>query len=251
MISKNRPTLARDLENERPSLEAIIFDMGDVLFDATAWRRWLARLLGRLGISASYRELFARWDSDFLIHVHCGRATYRDAFASFLASWGLSNSQIVEASAASMAQKKLIEQAVMPFPGVVRTLGRLNAAGFRMGVLSDSESTGEQLAARLSQLGLGKAFRAVVTSFDLGKCKPDPACYAATLEALGASAAESLFVGHDADELDGAAAVGLRTAAINYSPGVAAGNYLKRFDDLWELAVAERALGRGPRSEAA
>ena len=135
IIRPARPSGGR--ERHVPPLEAIVFDMGDILFDASAWRRWLARLLGKMGIAASYRDLFARWDAEYLVHVHCGRTTYAEAFAGFLSSWGLTGAQVVEASAASMAQKKLIESAVLPFPGVVRTLGQLSRAGFRLGVLSD------------------------------------------------------------------------------------------------------------------
>ena len=104
---------------------------------------------------------------------------------------------------------------------------------------------------RLERLGLGRPFRAIISSFDVGKTKPDPACYAAALEGLGVPASRTLFVGHDADELSGASTAGLRTAAFNHEPGVVADFHLSRFQELWELALAARSGGRDLKSEAA
>lgn len=226
------------------SVQGLLFDMGDVLYDATVWRRWLLQLLHRMGLHTHYRSFFKIWDCDFLDDVHCGRREYSEAFQAFLFSAGLSRGQIDEVEAASQARKRTLEESVRPFPGVRATLERLHAAGMTLGVLSDSESTAEELRARLSQLGIGGFFSAIVSSIDLERTKPDSACYLTALGALGLTAAQTAFVGHDAEELAGAKAVGMLTLAFNYEPGVAADRHLSRFEEL--LSLTDRRAARTP-----
>src|SRR3569623_457068 len=141
--------------------------MGDVLYDATLWRRWLLRLLQRMGLHTQYRTFFKIWDVEFLNEVHCGRREYSEAFQAFLLSAGLSRGLIDEVEAASQARKRELEDKVRPFPGVRATLDRLHGAGIVLGVLSDSESTAEALQARLVGLGIGRYFSAIVSSIVL------------------------------------------------------------------------------------
>src|SRR5688572_21192831 len=72
--------------NALPRVRGLVFDMGDVLYDATLWRRWLLQLLQRLGHLYSYREFYQVWDRDYLDLVHRGKREYREAFASFLSA---------------------------------------------------------------------------------------------------------------------------------------------------------------------
>lgn len=213
-------------------IRGLLFDMGDVLYDATAWRRWLLQLLGRMGLRANYHAFFRIWDRDYLNDVHCGRREYGEAFESFLLAAGLTWGQIDEVEAASQARKRELESSTRPLPGVRSTIERLSAAGLVLAVLSDSESPADQLRARLGRLGLGGRFLAVISSLDLERTKPDPFCYRAALAAMNLTAEEVVFVGHDADELAGARAVGLRTVAFNFEPDVVADRYLDRFEEL-------------------
>ena len=67
----------------------VIFDMADVLYDATLWRRWLLRLVNQLGVPAEYEPFYHAWDHDYLADVHCGRRDYTEAFQTFLLARGL------------------------------------------------------------------------------------------------------------------------------------------------------------------
>ena len=231
-------------------LAGIVFDMGDVLFDATEWRRWLLQLVQRMGLQTGYRSFFSIWDHDFLDDVHRGRRDYAAAFDAFLRQWGFERGQIDEIVHASNIRKRQIEAEVRPFPGVRNTLTRLQSLGLRMAVLSDSESTGESIRRRLEQLGLGAFFAAVVSSADLKAAKPDRACYAEAIHRLNLRPDQAAFVGHDADELRGARRAGLKRIAVNYDRDVAADCYLKRFDDLLSLFAAGPA-GQGESRRAA
>jgi HAD superfamily hydrolase (TIGR01509 family) len=215
-------------------IDGLVFDLGDVLYDATEWRRWLLRQLSRVGLHAEYRSFFRLWERDFLDDVHRGARGYADAFAAFLRSAGLSPGQIDEIVAASQVRKRELEAGSRPFPGVRATLERLRSGGLSLAGLSDSESTSARLRERLAQLGLG-VLPVVISSFDLQRTKPDPVCYHAALAALGLRADRAAFVGHDAEELAGAAAVGMHPIAFNYDAQAIAVAYIERFDELGQL----------------
>jgi HAD superfamily hydrolase (TIGR01509 family) len=240
------PLLALQTEACRrfENVAGLVFDMGDVLFDATAWRLWLLHLLNRIGLQAAYRTFYDVWDREYLDEVHCGRRDYAEAFDTFLRAGGLTRSQIDEVNAASHIRKTRLEDEVQPFPGVRSTLARLNAAGIRMAVLSDSESTGPAIAARLARMGLGEYFTAVVSSVDLGVTKPARPGYDRAIELLGVAASRTAFVGHDADELRGARRAGLRTLAFNFERDAAADLYLGRFEELVPLLDRNKRLDR-------
>ena len=63
-------------------ISGLLFDMGDVLYDATVWRRWLIQLLRRFDLHLDYTTLFKSWDRCFLLDVHRGRRPLCDAFQS-------------------------------------------------------------------------------------------------------------------------------------------------------------------------
>ncbi len=217
-------------------VSGLLFDACDVLYDDTAWRRWLLRVLSRLGLHTNYRSFYHVWKHDFLDDVYRGRREFSEAFQAFLLSAGLSRAQVDEVQAACQARRSQWEATARPLPGVKSTLNRLRAAGVAMGVLSDSEHPATMLTERLERIGLGGLFKAVVSSIDLERTKPDPICYRTALRAMSLSAHEVAFVGHDTEELAGAANVGMPTVAVNYDPDAQADALIARFEELIGLA---------------
>lgn len=219
------------------AVQGLLFDMGDVLYDATAWRRWLVALVNRHGLAIGYDEFCGRWDREYLGDVHCQRRAYAEAFREFLQSLPLAAGLWREIEAASLAQKRHLEQSIRPLPGVRDTLAQLRRQPLRLGVLSDSESPASALVQRLQDLGLG-TFDAVVSSADLRAAKPAAEAYLAALAALRLPAEQVAFVGHDEDELVGAAAVGLPTIAFNFRGLVPAQRHLHRFEQLLSVVAS-------------
>jgi putative hydrolase of the HAD superfamily len=86
-------------------------------------------------------------------------------------------------------------------------LGRLRAAGLRLGVVSNSDGRVDQA---LQEAGLRGYFDVVIDSSLVGVEKPDPRIFLAALEALGVRPDEALYVG-DLYEVD---VVGARAAGI-------------------------------------
>lgn len=221
-------------------IRGLVFDMGDVLYDTTVWRRWLLKLLGRIGVHTTYRCFYQVWDHEYLRDVHRGRRDFCEAFQSFLLSVGLTRAQIDEVEAACQARRRQLEASARPLPGVKATIARLRGAGIPMAVLSDSERRCCALVEQLDRFGLRDMFDAVLSSVELEHTKPDAVCYLAALEAVGVAAEEAAFVGHDAEELAGAAAVGMQTVAFNFDPEAEADVFLARFEDLQDLIRSRR-----------
>jgi HAD superfamily hydrolase (TIGR01509 family) len=219
-------------------VRGILFDMGDVLHDATLWRRWLLQLLQRMGLRANYRSFYYIWDRDFLADVHRGQRTFAEAFQAFLLSAGLSLAQIDEVQAACQARRRQWEDTARPLPGVKPTLARLHVAGYVLGVLSDSDRKAKELARQLDRFGFGGWFTAVVSSIELGEIKPHPICYQRALAGMGLSADQVVFVGHDTIELAGATRCGMETIAFNFDSDAEADVFIARFEELLDVVSA-------------
>jgi putative hydrolase of the HAD superfamily len=90
--------------------------------------------------------------------------------------------------------------------GVPEALAAVGAAGIPMVVVSNWDWG---LPHHLDRLGLGGAFRGVVTSGAVGIAKPDPRIFAPALELLGLPASAVAHLGDEDVDRDGAAAAGL------------------------------------------
>jgi putative hydrolase of the HAD superfamily len=112
-------------------------------------------------------------------------------------------------------------------------LGRLRAAGLRLGVVSNSDG---RVESALEAAGLREYFEVVIDSALAGVEKPDPAIFRAALAALDVSPAEALYVG-DLYEIDvlGARAAGI-AAVLLLDPADTAPEGCRTFASLAALA---------------
>ena len=117
---------------------------------------------------------------------------------------------------------------------------RLKAAGFLLGVVSNSEGRVEEA---LAAAGLRQFFDVVVDSARVGIEKPDPRIFQAALEALSVSAEEALYVG-DLYEVDilGAQSAGIDAVLLGTLP--AAGSRCRTAGSIADLADS-LVLGNG------
>jgi FMN phosphatase YigB (HAD superfamily) len=216
-------------------VQGLLFDAGDVLYDATPGRRRLLRLLAALGLHTQYPYFFRIWERNFLRDVYRGRMGYTDALRAMLRSFGFTDAQIDEVESAASIRRRELETPERLLPGVRETLCRAEFAHLSLGVLTNSTSTGAEIERRLGEFGLGGRFRWVFTSTDLGCALPDRAAFRSALETMGLAAEQVAFVGHDGDELAGAALVGMPTIAFNYDHDAIADVYLESFHELANL----------------
>lgn len=218
-----------------PTTKALLLELTDVLYETTVWRRWLLRLLTRMGLSTNYQTFFDHWDRLFLEEINSGRRTMRDALATFLLSEGLAPALVGEIVSAAGAQYKTIEAEPRLLPGVATTLSHLSGRGLLLAISADSDQSADQVREKLKKLGVAGQFRQVISSRDLRSAKPEPVCYLAAVTALGLRPHDVMFVGCRPAHLAGAAAVGLGTVSIGGAGGSAADHRLTRFDQLLDL----------------
>jgi FMN phosphatase YigB (HAD superfamily) len=236
-----RRATATDVSARR-LVSGLVLDVGNVLHDATLWRRWLIQLLARVGLQTHYQAFYRVWDREFLPEVHCGRRGYWQALHDYLVAVGLSPAQSAEVIAAGQPRWRELEADARPFPGVLATLARLTADGIRIVALANLPYSARQLQEKLGRMGLGERFTSAVTSCDLGCAKPQRAAYEAALERLGIPAADGAYVGHDADCLAGARSAGLWTIAVNHSADTRADVCMERFEHLAQVVAFRGGL---------
>jgi HAD superfamily hydrolase (TIGR01549 family) len=118
-------------------------------------------------------------------------------------------------------------------PRIGGALERLRAAGYRLGVVSNSDG---RAASALAACGLLAHFEIVIDSGEVGIEKPDPRIFALALERMGVAPDDAIYVG-DLYEVDvvGARAAGLDVVLLD-PYGVHADRDVIRARDVLEVA---------------
>jgi HAD superfamily hydrolase (TIGR01509 family) len=214
--------------------KALIFDVGDILYDASVWRKWLTNELNRVGVTISYDRLVEDWER-LLIPVYKGQADYWAVFDGLLKSYDLEPAVRNSLTTAAREKGKSVQVDRQPMPGVPETLQALQEKGVNLVALSDSESGEAGIRKTLNQLGIEQYFDAVVSSFAIGHVKPEPEAFDFAVKQTGFPKSKCGFVAHDIDELEGAQRYGLLAIAYNYHRDAPADFYLQHFQELIDL----------------
>jgi putative hydrolase of the HAD superfamily len=190
------------------TLRAVLFDVGNTLLSLEYPR--LAREVGaRLGLpldagtleaaSLEAREYLERGDTD-----------RERASAYLLRSFrlaGVPDSRLAEVGDVLLELHRERHLWSHLAPDTLGALGRLAAAGLRLGAVSNSEGRAE---ASLIAAGLRPWFEVVIDSARVGVEKPDPRIFRLALDQMGIGPAETVYVG-DIYAVD---VVGARAAGI-------------------------------------
>ena len=83
---------------------AVVFDMGDIFFDATKWRRAMTACLQQEGVAIDYQAFCRQWEAK-LVDVYLGCRDYWDAFHEFIADFRLSQQAAERAGSISRRPK--------------------------------------------------------------------------------------------------------------------------------------------------
>lgn len=116
-------------------------------------------------------------------------------------------------------------------PGIKKTLENLKRKGYKLVVLSDAVHERSVLEKMYWKLGLMKYFDAIFWSNQIGFRKPQAEAYRKVIRHFGCSNAETIFVGHDIDEIQGANRIGIKTVLIG-NKKVSHWKKIKSFNDL-------------------
>jgi putative hydrolase of the HAD superfamily len=191
------------------SARAVLFDAGNTLVFLDYPR--LARAVGEAtGLPLTAPALSAQAGPAALA-LERGDGTDRERASRYL-------EQLFLLAGVPVAQLELVRDTLLELhrqkhlwgemqPGTPEGLDRLREAGYRLGVVSNSDGRVEEA---LAAAGIRDRFEVVIDSQLVGMEKPDPRIFALALERLGMASAEALYVG-DTYEVD---VIGARRAGL-------------------------------------
>jgi HAD superfamily hydrolase (TIGR01509 family)/HAD superfamily hydrolase (TIGR01549 family) len=133
------------------------------------------------------------------------------------------------------------EDKVLAIPGGREAVAELKRRGFLVGIITNTIHSLERKMRWVDTVGVAEFVDAVTSSSVVGVHKPDPAVYLAALEQAHLSPEESVFVGHNAEELAGARRVGMTTIAVHHDPGAVADYYARSLLDLLNIPILKEA----------
>jgi putative hydrolase of the HAD superfamily len=209
---------------------AVLFDLDETLIDRRAGLLQFARALWSEARPAVIEEVFVR---DFIALDDLG-ATPRPEFFRQLAA-----RHLPEHDPALLLQSFLATAWLEPklFDDALHTLQTLEARGWRIGIVSNGSTHTQR--AKIENTALRAWAEVSVISESFSCKKPDARIYHHALQMLGASAADSWFVGDCAvNDVIGASAIGMRTAWVERHgkwPAQHAPAYTVRIQQLREL----------------
>jgi putative hydrolase of the HAD superfamily len=167
--------------------QAVVFDLDDTLYPERDYVRggfhaaaaWAESHLG-IPCGQGFAELWLLFE----------QGVRGDTFDRWLAAHGLAAAGLRERLVQAYRDH---EPALAPFPGIRELLGALRGR-CRLGLLTDGYLRVQQ--AKFAALRLAPAFDAAVFSDEWGRdaWKPSPIPFAAVLRALGADAAQAVYV---------------------------------------------------------
>lgn len=206
-------------------LRAVLFDLDDTLFD----HRYATQCAtGHLceaepAFSTWSAEEFQRRHSDVLEVIHrevvAGRMKIDDArrerFRRLLEDAGGDAEALARAAGIATIYRHEYEQHWRPVPGSMELLLALKSRGLGIAVVTNNLTAEQQL--KLRRCALDVHIDALITSESAGSAKPEPAIFAAALDALGVSSDEAVMVGDVWDtDIAGALASGVRPLWFNW-----------------------------------
>jgi FMN phosphatase YigB (HAD superfamily) len=215
---------------------ALLFDTDGVLYHRPRQNRHLRAFLDQQGLALRPRSVLDRALKAAYFDVRTGRISVDEFYDAILRVNGVTHPALLADGREALARD---DADIELFPGVRDTLTVLEGAGYFLGTLTETpHPVGRKiawLAARGVSPGLWTAF---VVSPDAGLMAADPTFFHLALYQLDAAPYETIYVGHDPNELVYAADVGLWTIAfLPDDPAVETDYIIGSFYELADMLV--------------
>jgi hypothetical protein len=144
--------------NAIPPGARVIVEMEGVLYDDSAWERWLFQLLVRMGIRGSFDGFRAVWRRDYLANVPSGSCSFELTLRRFLAANGMSDGTIHEVCAAAVCRHRHHISHPVLFPGVAGPILELGRLGVHWTAVHRSARSSTDWGRTLQTWRLSKTF---------------------------------------------------------------------------------------------
>ncbi|WP_329343700.1 HAD-IA family hydrolase [Streptomyces sp. NBC_00663] len=200
-----------------PSVQAVLFDFSNTLFqmiDLETWLRRVGSATGRLAVldePSAVAEISDQLRAAFRLPSVVALQEGRDLSSAQhrRAMWGWWEQVDFLRGAEEAAYRELTTpDAWVPYPDTEPVLRALRQRGLRVGVVSDFAW---DLRTHLVHHELDALIDTCVISYEQGREKPDPQLFLKACADLGADPRATLMVGDNPVRDGGAAACGLRT----------------------------------------
>ncbi|MEO8897408.1 MAG: HAD family hydrolase [Candidatus Dormibacter sp.] len=218
-------------------VDAVLFDYGLTLVDferpdvaIEAAHAEIARCIAQAGHAAPspdtlLAEVHDRVEAE--VRDHEGRGALEeidivDVEGRAFAALGLHLDDKLRDRCSRIAQEAWFH-GVRAYPEVGEVLGSLRDAGMRLGICSNAAYRPASMRDQLRHVGIADLVDVAVFSSEVGWRKPSPKIFSAALEALGATAGGTVFVGDRLrEDVGGAHRAGMRAVLVERRPGRAA-----------------------------
>ena len=195
-------------------IKAVLFDLDNTLIDfvkqKTICCKESIKAMIKAGLNADKKEAY-----DELMKLY-KPSSYEDPhiFQHYLTRpTGVINQKIL--SAGIVAYRKIVNELLTPYEGVIETLTKLKKRGLKIGVVTDAPRLKAWI--RLTTAGLSDYFDTVITLGESKKKKPSVTPFKKAINDLGLKPDEILFVGDNPErDIKGAKKSGMKTAYAKY-----------------------------------
>ena len=202
-------------------LKAAIFDLGVTLIRTERVKPFQERLL-EMGVSRELDEIQKAFEfSDkYFMKNYPGELgqdpkdfyeKYLDLMLAFLRIFNVSKKDLYT----SIFEKCPPRSKWVPYEETIPFLKEMKERGVRLGLLTN---WGLDARATLDDVGITEFFESIVVSSEIGAEKPEPKGFIESLQQLGLTPDEAIYVGDNYfDDVVGANGVGMKAALINRS----------------------------------
>ncbi len=193
-------------------IQRLLVDANNVLYDSTAWTRWLYRLISQFGVSISFADFDELWKGDHQPEVYSGGCCRWQATRDFLMSLGLAEGEVCEVFAAAKPKFRDLQGRITLFPSVRRSLAILSTQ-MKVSVFCETELSLAQVKQEYQRLGILRFISELRTSSQESN-SADPCEFFNVGNEAAIEAGSIGFASSDQGRLNKGAELGLRTIAI-------------------------------------
>ena len=194
-------------------IKLIIFDMGDIIYDTSYLTEFKSRIDDLLSKNKAknFNKRIEIWKNSSR-GIKTGKKTLRSARIEFLSRLGLKDKFIIDEyeSIESACLKKIRPK----YKNLRTILLEIIKTGYKTAILSNTAYTKNDLRGILTKLECGDFFDGIFSSHDTHQLKPNKKAYFNVLRFFKVEPSESVFVGHDLLEIEGAKKAGIYTISV-------------------------------------